>query len=424
MSERIYRNSDAHSSQNHSKVTPKNRYSSKPYYSNDRSNLSIEELDSEDEFIFNLAGISQYSDTYTKLSQQDRVASNELDAGESQIAHTDNFSNDNYNRIDTNSKKTLEGKDSTSDHQYNIKPEQLFQTTNPEQTHLYVAFLPAIPVAIVGGFVLVAVGGVLLLQVENENGELVTVNEYASRPIAELLEAISNDIKNYYQTEDEVSKIKEWVAPALEKIVVTQEPENQVYTTPDGEQQTVEHTGSVPPQVETGTPPFDTESAEKVPTNTGGQTQVQQDASDYVLEAQVDRDFNNPEVRRRDEIAHGGYYSRKNLRKKFQEANISTRTKHIEATTEAEAKRKSYTEAQYLPGINHGALERRAMIEGDYLMPRRSEAYWNFYRSDDFFGYDQGEKTRWIRSEYSSGTIHGHPMNLKRLSKYVKNPTP
>ena len=64
------------------------------------------------------------------------------------------------------------------------------------------------------------------------------------------------------------------------------------------------------------------------------------------------------------------------------------------------------------------------MIEGEYLTARQGGAYWNFYRSDDFVGYDQGEKTRWIRSEYSSGTIHGHPMNLKRLSKYVKNPTP
>ena len=86
MSERIYRNSNARSSHNHLKPTPENRHPSQPYYSNDRSNLSIEELDSEDEFIFNLAGISQYSDTYIKSLQQDRVAYNELDAGESKIA--------------------------------------------------------------------------------------------------------------------------------------------------------------------------------------------------------------------------------------------------------------------------------------------------------------------------------------------------
>ena len=69
-------------------------------------------------------------------------------------------------------------------------------------------------------------------------------------------------------------------------------------------------------------------------------------------------------------------------------------------------------------------IQKKATIEGEYLTARQGGAYWNFYRSDDFVGYDRGEKTRWIRSEYSSGTIHGHPMNLKRLSKYVKNPTP
>ena len=65
------------------------------------------------------------------------------------------------------------------------------------------------------------------------------------------------------------------------------------------------------------------------------------------MESQLDQDFKNPEVRRRDEIAHGGYYTRKNLRKKFQEAELSPRDKHISSTTVEEAERKSYNVAQF-----------------------------------------------------------------------------
>ena len=61
--------------------------------------------------------------------------------------------------------------------------------------------------------------------------------------------------------------------------------ENQVYTTPNEEQQTVEHTGSVPPQVETQTPPFDTRQQVETQRHTRGQTQIEQDASDYIMES-------------------------------------------------------------------------------------------------------------------------------------------
>ena len=143
------------------------------------------------------------------------------------------------------------------------------------------------------------------------------------------------------------------------------------------------------------------------------------------MESQVDQDFNNPEVRRRDDIAHGGYYTRKNLRKLVQEGTVSNHgDKHLKARTEEQARQLSHKHAQYLPGINNGALEKEALLNGGHLLRRKGGGFWNFYRFDDYVGYDQGIKTRWIRAEYMPETIHGHPMNPKRLSKYVKNPTP
>ena len=96
----------------------------------------------------------------------------------------------------------------------------------------------------------------------------------------------------------------------------------------------------------------------------------------------------------------------------------------ITEAIERESKQSSNREPQYLLGINNGALEKEALLKGEHLIRRKGDGFWNFYRFDNYVGYDKGIKTRWIRAEYSSRTIHGHPMNLKRLSKYVKNPTP
>ena len=69
-----------------------------------------------------------------------------------------------------------------------------------------------------------------------------------------------------------------------EQILVGQEPEPQIYTTPSGEPGTIEHTGSVPPVVETGTPGFDTTSAPRTPDNTGHGQREQPNARDFVME--------------------------------------------------------------------------------------------------------------------------------------------
>ena len=71
-----------------------------------------------------------------------------------------------------------------------------------------------------------------------------------------------------------------------EKILVQQEPEPQIYTTPtDPEVETQRTTGAAPPEVETGTPGYDTSSVPRTPSNTGGQTREQPNAGDFVMEA-------------------------------------------------------------------------------------------------------------------------------------------
>ena len=75
-----------------------------------------------------------------------------------------------------------------------------------------------------------------------------------------------------------------------EKILVGQEPEPQIYTTPNREPGTIEHTGSAPPEVETGTPGYDTSSAPRTPNNTG-HSRAEEPAVEYVFESETfDRD--------------------------------------------------------------------------------------------------------------------------------------
>ena len=132
-------------------------------------------------------------------------------------------------------------------------------------------------------------------------------------------------------------------------------------------------------------------------------------------------DINDPEVIRKDKIAHEGWYTRKQLRRLISEAEYSSHGgKHLKAKTEEEAKNLSYKAAQYLPSINNSALEKTALIKGE-IVARPNGAFWAIYKSDKYVGYDTGKATRWIRAEYSSGTYHGHPMIVERVRKYIKN---
>ena len=107
-------------------------------------------------------------------------------------------------------------------------------------------------------------------------------------PVAELLTLglAALTIYQIYRAWDDIwGKVEQELGNPNSEIVVTQEPQNQVYTTPNGEQQTIEHTGSAPPQVETGTQATDTEQQVEVPNHTGNSEREQQTAQDFVMEA-------------------------------------------------------------------------------------------------------------------------------------------
>ena len=88
------------------------------------------------------------------------------------------------------------------------------------------------------------------------------------------------------------------------EIVVTQEPENQVYTTPEAEPETIEHTASVPPEVETQLPGFDVETVEDQ-NHTGNQTQQEVNWDDYIFESRNRRNNRRRNVQGHD--AEGGH---------------------------------------------------------------------------------------------------------------------
>ena len=75
------------------------------------------------------------------------------------------------------------------------------------------------------------------------------------------------------------------------EIVVTQEPENQVYTTPEAEPETIEHTASVPPEVQTVTPPFDTEAGRYIEQqqHTGNTTQQEVNWDNYIFHQKYEK---------------------------------------------------------------------------------------------------------------------------------------
>ncbi|MBO1063105.1 MAG: hypothetical protein HEQ14_19910 [Aphanizomenon flos-aquae CP01] len=114
----------------------------------------------------------------------------------------------------------------------------------------------------------------------------------------------------------------------------------------------------------------------------------------------------------------------KSVQKMIDEAQYSNHgNKHLKAKTEGEAKKFSDQAAQYLPGLNNANLEKTALLEGTRI-ERGGGTFWSIYRFNDYVGFDGGEKTRWIRAEYSSGTYHGHPISIERVSKYITNAQP
>lgn len=126
---------------------------------------------------------------------------------------------------------------------------------------------------------------------------------------------------------------------------------------------------------------------------------------------------------RRDQLVHGGWNVRKQVRRKINDAKFSDHgKKHLKARTEGQAKQFSNKAAQYMPGVNNAKLERKALLKGLWIQ-RPNGAMWSIFKFDQPVGYDGGKPTNWIRAEISSGTFHGHPMSDQRVQKYIKPKT-
>jgi RHS repeat-associated protein len=125
---------------------------------------------------------------------------------------------------------------------------------------------------------------------------------------------------------------------------------------------------------------------------------------------------------RRDRIAHGGYFARKDLRRKIHQAKWSDHgRKHMKARSAEEAKLFSSTgkkQAQYLPEVNNKALEKTA-IERGIVTREGGNGFHAYYRSEGVVGYDRGMPTRWIRAEISNDTYHGHPRAIDLVRRSV-----
>ncbi|WP_165373323.1 RHS repeat-associated core domain-containing protein [Sorangium cellulosum] len=129
-----------------------------------------------------------------------------------------------------------------------------------------------------------------------------------------------------------------------------------------------------------------------------------------------------------DRIAHGGYYTRKAKRRAAHTGTLANYTKHKKARGCAEAATMSANNgnAQYDPSANPGALEREALRKGTVTRgnPITDHNFHALHRFDSPIGYADGEPTRWLRAEYSSGFIHGHPPPLSDVRKLIPGADP
>lgn len=127
-----------------------------------------------------------------------------------------------------------------------------------------------------------------------------------------------------------------------------------------------------------------------------------------------------------DDIAHGGYYTRKKLRSEIYNVSPAEYTKHIKAKTVEDARKMSMNggNAQYLPGINNNAIEKQALMKGNIVKYKDKGVTYYIYNAGEIIGYDSGIATSWIRAELSSGFYHGHPIAGERLANYLRDAMP
>lgn len=73
--------------------------------------------------------------------------------------------------------------------------------------------------------------------------------------------------------------------------------------------------------------------------------------------------------------------------------------------------------AKYLHGTDIEALERMVWEHGTDVADRKT---WKVMGFDDIIGATTGKETKYMRVEFSSGTIHGHPITKSEYNKLLK----
>jgi RHS repeat-associated protein len=73
--------------------------------------------------------------------------------------------------------------------------------------------------------------------------------------------------------------------------------------------------------------------------------------------------------------------------------------------------------AKYIPGTDIESLERSVWVEGTRVTTGKS---WKVMEFANEVGASGGRPSRWVRVEYSSGTIHGHPITEDEYKKLTK----
>ncbi|MFS8070374.1 MAG: RHS repeat-associated core domain-containing protein, partial [Byssovorax sp.] len=122
---------------------------------------------------------------------------------------------------------------------------------------------------------------------------------------------------------------------------------------------------------------------------------------------------------RHDQLAHGGYYTRKAQRIAANKAEVSDHGgKHLKARTCRDAKSMSAGggAAQYYPGVDHAAQERTAIAKGEVIRGEPIQAvlhgqtFHTKYDAKTPLGAFGGTEVSTMRAEYTPpGVIHGHP---------------
>ena len=73
--------------------------------------------------------------------------------------------------------------------------------------------------------------------------------------------------------------------------------------------------------------------------------------------------------------------------------------------------------AKYLQDIDIEILERNVFANG---IPTTNGKHWKVFEFANDIGASAGKMVRWVRVEFSGGTIHGHPISYKEYLKLTK----